>query len=310
MPRIGLLFPGQGAQFIGMGRDWFEQYDAARKIYESADQILGFPISQICFQGPDDTLTRTLNAQPAIFVTSLAIYSVLKEKWSGFEPDFAAGLSLGEFTALVASGALSFADGLKLVRARAELMEKASEKNQGTMASVLGLHQEQCEAIAKESGAELANLNAPDQFVFSGKLSVIEQSIALAESRGAKRAIRLKVGGAFHSSLMEEARTGLQQALKKINIQTPGCMFVANASASLEDKPERIRHLLGEQLVRPVRWLETMEIARQTGIQRFIEPGPGRVLKGLAKRIDPSLEVFSLEKTVDVSTLDTAFQSV
>ena len=309
-PKIGFLFPGQGAQYVGMGQEVTEKFDRSRQLFQEADRLLGYSLSQICFQGPEDTLTRTLYAQPAIFVTSLALLSVLGEKRPEMKPDFAAGLSLGEFSALAAIGSLSFAEGLKLVQVRAESMEKAATETEGAMVSILGLNQAECEAIAKESGAELANLNAPDQFVLSGSNSSVEKAAGLAEKKQAKRVIHLKVGGAFHSSLMEPARKNFAAALKSVSIQVPRCLFAPNVSATDEADPEKIRSFLAEQLIHPVRWVETMFCARERGIRRFIEIGPGRVLKGLAKRIDPSLEVFTLEKTSDLEALESALEKV
>ncbi len=309
-PKIGFLFPGQGAQYVGMGHEAAEKFDGARQLFQQADGLLGYPLSQICFQGPEDALTRTLHAQPAIFVTSLALLSVLEEKRPEIRPDFVAGLSLGEFSALAAIGSLSFAEGLKLVRVRAQSMEKAASETEGAMVSILGLAQEDCTAIAQESGAELANLNAPDQFVLSGSKPSIEKAADLAEKKGAKRIVRLKVGGAFHSSLMEPARKKFGVALKNVSIRAPQCHFIPNVSAREESNPEEIRSFLAEQLTHPVRWIETMFCAREKGVRRFIEIGPGRVLKGLAKRIDPSLEVFSLEKVSDLEALESALEKV
>jgi [acyl-carrier-protein] S-malonyltransferase len=293
-----------------MGKEWVREFEKAREIFEEADEILQFSLSRFCFEGPEDVLTRTLYAQPAIFVTSLAFLSVLEEKWPEVKPDFVAGLSLGEFSALAACGSLSFSEGLRLVKARAEWMEKAASHTRGAMISVLGLSEQDCRALVKESGAELANLNAPDQFVVSGEQSAVECAAGLAEGMGAKRVIRLKVGGAFHSSLMKEAREGLQEALTKTSIHAPRCTFVANVSAQSEHEPERIRALLAEQLTSPVRWIETMEHARNQGNRRFIEVGPGRVLKGLTRRIDASLEVLSLEKVSDLEAVSSALQKV
>lgn len=307
---VGLLFPGQGAQFVGMGKEWADASEKAEEIYETADQVLGFPLSRFCFEGPEETLTRTLYAQPAIFVTSLALFSVLKERLARFRPNFTAGLSLGEFSALVAAGSLSFSEGLKLVRIRAEAMERAAEENQGTMISILGLSEEECLAVAKESGAELANLNAPDQFVLSGRETTVTKAGELAEGMGAKRVIRLKVNGAFHSSLMAPAREHFREALKKISIKRPACLFIANASGHGESDPERIRLLLAEQLTKPVRWIETMERARDEATRCFVELGPGRVLKGLAKRIDPSLEIISFEKVSDLEAAEKTWEKV
>ncbi len=308
--KIGFLFPGQGAQFVGMGKDWAAQFEKARQIYEEADRILGFPLSRLCFEGPEVELTRTLNAQPAIFATSLAFLAVLEEKFPELKPDFTAGLSLGEFTALAAAGSLSFQEGLRLVKLRAESMEKAAQKNPGTMVSVVGLDQKQCEEIAKQSGAQLANLNAPDQFVLSGAGPQVEKAAQLAEAGRAKRVIRLKVGGAFHSALMNDARQSFKEALGKVSFRAPRCLFVPNASAQGEANPEKIRSLLAEQLTRPVRWIETMQCAGAHGIRHFIEIGPGRVLKGLAKRIDAGLEVLPCEKISDLNALESALEKV
>jgi [acyl-carrier-protein] S-malonyltransferase len=308
--KIGFLFPGQGAQSVGMGREWAETFEKARRVYEEADRILGTSISKICFEGPEETLTRTLYAQPAIFVTSLALLSVLEEKVPELKPSFVAGLSLGEFTALVAVGSISFEEGLKLVQTRAELMEKAASRNPGTMISILGLDQAQCNLVAAGSGATLANLNAPDQFVLSGTAGAVEKAQKLAEERGAKRAIPLKVGGAFHSPLMGEAREGLREALAKVTIRPPQAVFVPNASAKGESNPEKIRQLLGDQVTSPVRWIETVQYGKGAGISRFIEIGPGRVLKGLVRKIDSSLEVLSFEKVADLEALEAALQKV
>ena len=300
---VGLLFPGQGAQYIGMGKEASRQSETARRVYEEADQILSLPLSRYCFEGPEETLTRTLYAQPAIFVTSLALFFLLQEKLPHLKPGLVAGLSLGELSALVAASSITFSDGLKLVWVRAEAMEKAGSQNRGTMASLLGLSQEECEAIAKESGAQLANLNAPDQFVLSGTEASMQRAAVLADQMGAKRVIQLKVTGAYHSSLMEPARARFNEALKNLPFKRPRFTFIPNVTAAKEEDPERIRLLLSEQLTHPVQWIETMRQAKKLGVQKFIELGPGRVLKGLAKRIDPSLEVFSFEKPSDVEAL-------
>lgn len=308
--KIGFLFPGQGAQYVGMGKDMADQFEEVRKVYSEADTILGYPISKNCFEGPEDRLTRTLYSQPAIYTTSLALFALLIKRLPEVKPSLVAGLSLGEFSALSAAKVFSFPEGLKLVHNRAESMEKAAQENPGTMASVLGLNQEQCEVLAKESGAQVANLNAPDQFVLSGTEAAIGKSIQLAEGYGAKRAIKLKVGGAFHSPLMEPAKKRFTKSLKSTSFRKPACMFIPNVTAESQNNPETIRELLARQLTSPVQWSATMHYAKKQGITRFVEIGPGRVLKGLAKRIDPSLEVLSFEKIADLQVLESAFAGV
>lgn len=303
---IGFLFPGQGAQYVGMGQDLVEVYPVAREIFEAADATLGFSIREICANGPEEKLTRTLYAQPAIFTVSAAALAVLRQKFPGLKPAFAAGLSLGEFSALFAAGAIGFADGLRLVQSRAAAMEKCAERHPGTMASVMGLSQEICEDVSREAGCIVANLNAPDQFVLSGTLESIDRACQLAEARDAKRAIKLKVGGAFHSSLMHEAQDALGQSLRNTAIASPQCIFIPNATAKKTEDPELIRNLLALQLTSPVRWIETMKRAEEEGIKYFLEIGPGKVLKGLARKTFPSGDVrpcgtaAELEKLVEV----------
>jgi len=301
---IGFFFPGQGAQFVGMGKDLFDQSPAARELYKKADEVLGYSISQICFAGPEDQLTRTLYAQTGILVTSLAALAAVREKMPELQPSFAAGLSLGEFTALTASGAITFEDALRLVQVRAEAMDLAAKNNPGTMGFIMGLTLEQCSSIAQEAGCEVANLNAPDQTVLSGTLSSIEQACKLAEAKGAKRAMLLKVGGAFHSSLMAEAKSKLETALAGTPIQKPRCVFVPNVTAQQVSDPAEIRTLLAKQLTSSVRWVETMATAKATGITTYLELGPGKILKGLARKCQPDLEVISFGSMADMKGLE------
>ena len=305
--KIGFLFPGQGAQFVGMGKDLYAGFSTAKKIYDQADAALGYSVSQICFEGPEDKLTRTFYAQPAIFVTSMAALAVLQEKFPDLQPDFCAGLSLGEFSALVAAKSISFEEGLKLVQKRADAMEKAAERNPGTMASILGLAQEDCEAVAKEAGCQLANLNSPDQMVISGSNETVEKACVLAEARGAKRAIRLKVGGAFHSELMAEARQALETALKETNVQQPQSVFIPNVLGKSVSSPEEIGQLLARQLTSSVQWIQTMASAQEAGFNFFLEIGPGKVLKGLARKCQPSLTVEPCGTVEDIQKLGSLF---
>jgi [acyl-carrier-protein] S-malonyltransferase len=301
---IGFLFPGQGAQFVGMGKDLYAGSPAACALYKKADEILGYSISRICFDGPEKELTRTLYAQTGILVTSLAALAALREKNPDLTPSIVAGLSLGEFTALTVSGAISFEDTLKLVQVRAEAMEDAAQKKPGTMAFIMGLTLEQCMAVALEAGCEVANLNAPDQTVFSGALQTIELACKIAEVKGAKRAMPLKVGGAFHSSLMGEAKVRLEAALINTPIHEPQCAFIPNVTAQKVSNPEDIRTLLAKQLTSPVQWVRTMATAKESGTTTYLEIGPGRVLKGLARKCQPEFEVFSFGSTADFKSLE------
>lgn len=308
--RFGFLFPGQGSQFVGMGKALSDSYPEARQVFESAEKILGYSLSQLCFEGPEDKLTQTLFAQPAIFVTSIAALRVIQKLYPQITPSFSAGLSLGEFTALVAAGSMSFEDGLRLVKQRAEAMELSAKHYPGTMASILGFAQSDCQAVAKEAGCEVANLNSPDQIVLSGTAESIEKACQLAEARGAKRAIRLKVGGAFHSSLMREAKETLERALKETPLRAPACTFIPNVLGTPASDPESIRDLLARQLMSPVQWIKTMEAAAAQGIPLFLEIGPGRVLKGLAKKTHRDMVIEPMGLPEEILNLETLFQKV
>lgn len=308
--KIGFLFPGQGAQFVGMGKDFAEAYAPAKSLFERASDVLGYRLDKLCFEGPEDELTRTLYAQPAIFVMSMAALEILKIKEPGLKPALTAGLSLGEFSALTAAEAISFEDGLKLVRLRAEAMESAAVQNPGTMASVMGLDRQACEAIALEAGCEVANLNAADQIVLSGTFESIDKACVLAEGRNAKRALKLKVGGAFHSSLMQPARERLEAALKDTRIQAPRCLFIPNAKAVPVSDPEEIRSLLSRQLTSPVHWYESMDAAKAAGILHYLELGPGKVLKGLVRKSIPEFQVQPCGTTAEFDKLDEFLRSV
>lgn len=303
--KAGFLFPGQGAQNVGMGKDLVNDFPSAKQVFDKASSILGYSISQICFEGPEEKLTSTLHAQPAIFVTSYAALSVLREKFPELKPTFCAGLSLGEFSALTAAGSLSFEDGLKLVQKRAEAMENAAKNNPGTMASIMGADLATCEEIAKEAGCEVANINSPEQIVLSGTEATIDKACQIAEAKGVKRAIKLKVGGAFHSTLMREAKEDLEKALKETKIQAPSCTFVPNVTATPVSNPEEIRGLLARQLMSPVKWVQTMETAKNTGERFYLEIGPGKVLKGLARKSQPELTIEPCGVTADFQKLET-----
>lgn len=286
-----------------MGQDFYTSSQPAKSLYDQADQILGYKISGICFQDPESELTRTINAQLAIFVTSLAILKTLSAYFPQMTPSLSCGLSLGEFTALVALDSIIFEDGLRLVKRRGELMEEACQKNSGTMASLLGISIENCLELCKETNTELANLNSYEQLVISGPVDAINKACELAKSKGAKRSIPLKVGGAFHSSLMKHAKDGLEDALRKVAISKPKGVFIPNVTGEAVSEPEAIRVLLAKQLTSPVQWIKTMETVSRFSSMDFLELGPGKVLKGLAKKINPNINVANVEKKEDLEQL-------
>ncbi|MCS7081946.1 MAG: ACP S-malonyltransferase [Bacteroidetes bacterium] len=295
------LFPGQGSQYVGMARSLYEAFPEARALIERADQLLGFALSEVLFGGPEERLKQTAYTQPAIFVHSMAAWACL----AGERPDMVAGHSLGEYSALVAAGALDFADGLRLVRLRGELMQRAGEQRPGGMAAIIGLGDELVEAICREAEAEAglvrpANFNAPGQVVISGTMAGVRRAMELARARGAKLVKELPVSGAFHSPLMEPAREGLAEALERVPLQTPLCPVYLNVTAEPTRDPEQIRARLLEQLTAPVRWAQSMARMAADGAERFVEVGPGTVLQGLVRRALPGVQVLGLDKAEDL----------
>ncbi|RME90467.1 MAG: [acyl-carrier-protein] S-malonyltransferase [Verrucomicrobia bacterium] len=304
MSKTALLFAGQGAQVVGMGRDFAERLPSARRWFEEADRVLGAPLSQVCFEGPEEELTKTVNAQPGIYLVGWVAFQALKEAAPELRFDATAGLSLGEFTALAAAGVFSFADGLKVVRERGRLMQEACEATQGGMAAVIGLDEETTRQVCAEAGVELANLNCPGQLVISGTQEGIAKAVELAKARGAKRAVPLAVAGAYHSRLMAPAQAGLDAALRAVPINIPSVPVISNVTARPHGAPSDIHRRLVEQVTSPVRWEASIRYLLAEGFTRFIELGPGTVLTGFMRRIDRSVEVLnvsdlaSLEKTV------------
>ncbi len=279
------VFPGQGSQFPGMGKDLYDQNSIAKEMFEKANEILGFRITDIMFNGTEDELKQTKVTQPAIFLHSVILATILGDN---FKPDMVAGHSLGEFSALVAAKAISFDDGLKLVSARAIAMQKACEKEPSTMAAILGVDDAIVEDVCASTDDIVvpANYNSPGQLVISGSISGIDKAIAFLQQRGAKRAIKLVVGGAFHSPLMEPARIELASAIEKTNIVTPICPIYQNYTALPEIMTENIKNNLIAQLTAPVRWTQTIQNMIKDGATTFTEVGPGQVLQGLIKKID------------------------
>lgn len=285
------VFPGQGAQKPGMGQDLFEQYDWARELFEQADEIMGFKISETMFSGTEDDLRRTDITQPAVFIHSVAIAMSLGDD---FKPDMAAGHSLGEYSALTAIGVLSFEDGLRLVRARANAMQKCCEKVPGTMAAVIALDDDRISAVCSELTAKgltvvPANFNSPGQVVISGTVEAIEAARPLMIEAGAKRALPLTVGGAFHSPLMTPARDELQEAISRTDFKRGMCPIYQNVDALPHTDPEEIKQNLISQLNSPVRWTQSVINMIGDGAEEFTECGPGTVLTGLITRIKKSL---------------------
>ncbi len=286
------IFPGQGSQFVGMGKDLYDQHEAARSMFKQADQILGFSISKEMFEGSDESLKQTKVTQPAIFLHSVIMAKVMG---ANFRPDMVAGHSLGEFSALVANNTLSFEDGLKLVSQRALAMQKACEAQPSTMAAILALADEKVEEIcASINGVVVAaNYNCPGQLVISGSIEAVNEACEKMKEAGAKRALVLPVGGAFHSPLMEPARQELEAAIKATPFHTPGCPVYQNVTASAVSDPIEIQKNLVIQLTAPVRWTQSVQAMVKDGATEFIEVGPGKVLQGLVKKIAPEVEAGS-----------------
>ena len=286
------VFPGQGAQFVGMGKDLYENSDQAKVMFETANEILGFRITDLMFSGTDEDLRQTRVTQPAIFLHSVILAKTLGDS---FKPEMTAGHSLGEFSALVAAGALSFEDGLKLVYARAMAMQKACEAEPSTMAAILGLEDAKVEEVLEGINEVVvpANYNSPGQLVISGSIKGIEVACEQLKAAGAKRALPLKVGGAFHSPLMEPARLELAAAIKATEFNTPLCPVYQNVTGKPNTEPAEIRENLIAQLTAPVRWTQTVQNMVADGATHFTEVGPGSVLQGLVKKIAPGTEAVS-----------------
>jgi [acyl-carrier-protein] S-malonyltransferase len=301
MSKTAFVFPGQGSQYVGMGKDLYERVPEARKQFDQADAVLGFPLSRICFEGPEEELKQTKNTQPAIFLHSMVAVNLYR----GVRATMAAGHSLGEYSALVYAGALMFEDALRLVRLRGELMQQAGMEQPGTMAAVVGLPPDAVDelcGIASQAGiVQSANFNSPGQIVVSGSVAGVRKAMELAKERGAKLVKELPVSGAFHSPLMEFAGNGLKAALEKTSIADAAIPVFANVTAGPVQKAEEIRRLLYEQLTKPVRWEESITNMVSAGAMTFVEIGPGKVLQGLIKRIRNDVATRGIEKVADIA---------
>lgn len=311
MGKVAFVFPGQGAQSVGMGKDFYDAVPASRRIFESVDEVLGFPMTNMIFEGPDSELKKTFNTQPALLTASVAAFEAVREQ--GVTPDFVAGHSLGEYSALVASGVLSFEDAVGTVRARGEFMEQAVPGGQGAMAAVLGAEREAlaelCRSITAEGHlVELANLNCPGQIVVSGS----KEGVALVGERvkeaGGKRAIPLEVSGPFHSSLMKSAAEKLGGKLQPLHFDEPAIPVIANVTARPAASAEEIRGLLVEQVYSPVLWEDTVTYLISQGVDTFVEIGPGNVLTGLIKKTDKSVKLINVSSLDSLETLKASLE--
>ncbi|MBK1884259.1 ACP S-malonyltransferase [Luteolibacter pohnpeiensis] len=307
MSNIVILFSGQGAQKVGMAKDWVESSATARDLAHQADLTLGYSLTDIMFDGPDEELTKTSRCQPALYLHGLIALALIKERLPNLTPVAAAGLSLGEFTAHAAAGTFSFEDGLKLVARRGEFMEQACLATEGAMAALIGGDEDKVAALAKAADVDVANFNAPGQIVLSGTTAGIEAAIAQAKDYGIRRAIKLNVAGAYHSRLMQSAQDQLAAELAGVSIQPPAIPVVANYSASTVSDPADIRTTLEKQVTGSVRWTESIRKLIADGHRNFLELGPGKVVAGLVGKIDKDVTVHSIE---DLASLEAATETL
>ena len=305
MTKVALIFPGQGTQSVGMGKHFYETSSDAKAIFNRADAILKKDLAKIIFEGPLEKLTSTAYCQPAILTVSVAALKVFEqsEMFKKVSVSFTAGLSLGEYAALTACGALSFEDTLKLVERRSAFMEEATKLSKGRMAAVIGLDKSVIIKICQETGAEVANFNSPQQIVITGQADKVEAACAKLTAAGAKSVVPLEVSGAFHSSLMKPAAEKFAQELKGVKLSSPRCPLISNINAQPVTSSETIRENLAKQITGSVQWVDTVNFLAGQGIENFIEIGPGKVLKGLIRRINPQVKVHNVENPSDIDSL-------
>jgi len=307
MSKTALLFAGQGAQVVGMGKDLAAVFPSAQAWFDRANAALGYDLTSVCFNGPEAELTKTENAQPGIFLVSWVAFELLKEKVPALKFDATAGLSLGEFTALTAAGAMSFEDGLRVVRQRGKFMQEACDVTKGGMAAVIGLDEAPTREVCAEAGVVLANLNCPGQLVISGEVDKITKACELAKAKGAKRAIPLTVAGAYHSPLMASAQPKLQAELAAAKISIPQVPVISNVTAQPHSTPDQISARMVEQVTSSVRWEESMRYLLAQGYTRFIELGPGAALSGFMKRINKEAQMLNVS---DVASLEATVKAL
>lgn len=303
---VGYLFAGQGSQYVGMGKDLYTGFEVSKRIFEQADEVLGFSLSKLCFEGPQSELTKTNNCQPAILTVSIAAFEAFKTAIS-YQPrrdvgaiSYTAGLSLGEYSALVAAQAISFEDAVYLVRRRGEFMQDSAAKIPGRMLSVIGLELEKVKQLCQDTNSEVANVNCPGQVVISGGIKEINAASLLAKERGAKMAVILEVSGAFHSGFMKEAGFKLAKELDKITINEPKVSVISNVLAKPYTSVNQIKENLIKQVSSSVLWEDSMRFIISQGVVKCFEFGPGKVLKGLMRRIDANVQVVNVEKKEDI----------
>lgn len=307
MTKIALLFPGQGAQYAGMGKELADNYPVAMEIFDKANNVLGFDLKSMCFNGPEEELSKTENTQPSILTTSIAIYSVLKSY--GFRPYITAGLSLGEYGALIASEAMAFEDAVVLVKKRGKYMQEAVPLGVGTMAAVMGLDKEEIKEVienSKDAGiVEPANYNCPGQIVIAGEVKAVEKACSIAKEKGAKRAMMLPVSAPFHCSMLKPAGQKLEIEIDKINIKELEIPVVSNATSELYPGKAEVKNLLVQQVYNPVRWEDCVKTMLEQGVDTFVEVGPGKALSAFIKKIDKEVNIINVE---DLSSLNKALE--